>query len=116
MADQKHTTDGALQTRASMARESPVLISTRQHPPGAFSDRRVFLVPAGASSPHCASFWDESTAVASEQDDDGPTHLIVGALADDAALGRASQRFDLPLVDLIAFRDAQRHTLGGSHD
>jgi hypothetical protein len=73
---------------------------------GSFSDTRVCLVRAGDREAPCATFWDESTVLASEQDDDGPTYLIIGGAADDAALRRAANRHGIGLEHLIAFRDS----------
>ena len=70
-----------------------------------FSDKRVFLVRTNDT--RCASFWDETRA-GSEQDDDGPTHLVIGKNAPDAALHRLAKRYPYSFDELRAFRDGSK--------
>lgn len=72
---------------------------------GAFSDPRILLVTP----------FDERFAVLpqidakhcqAQQGQDSPTYLVIGPNVTDESLLRASERFGIPLLDLVAFRAA----------
>lgn len=70
---------------------------------GAFSDPRVFLATPlddRVSAPPPI----DSTYCHAQQSEDGPTYLIIGSNVSDGSLLRASERFGIPLQDLMAFR------------
>ena len=68
-----------------------------------FSDKRVFLVRA--DDERCATFWDETRA-GYEQDNDGPTHLVIGRHSPDTALHKLAARFPYSFDELSSFRNA----------
>lgn len=72
---------------------------------GDFSDSRVILV-----KPDDARIVMLSNApVSAQQAYDGPTFLVIAASAPDDALGRASERFNIPLQKLRQFRGEIAH-------
>ncbi|WPB57670.1 hypothetical protein [Xylophilus sp. GOD-11R] len=71
---------------------------------GDFSDRRVILVRGHDT--RCARFWDESSA-GYEQACDGPTYLFLGCRAPDEKLQRLSERYGIPVAELVAFRNGE---------
>lgn len=71
---------------------------------GTFKDTRAILVRGHDA--RCASYWDEASA-GFEQDEDGPTYLIIGCLASDERLQKLAARYpQFSLQELVAFRDA----------
>lgn len=74
---------------------------------GSFSDPRVFLVTPEHKGA-CRAYSPDAKQCISLQNDDGPTYLIVGPKVEDDSLERASSRFDVPLADLVRFRDNQK--------
>lgn len=74
---------------------------------GAFSDPRIIL-----ASPHdlrlARVFQPDSEHCQFEQQDDGPTYLVIGPNATDESLLRAGERFGIPVSDLIEFRTANQ--------
>lgn len=72
---------------------------------GAFLDPRAILVRW--DDVRCAAYWDESEA-GYEQEDNGPTHLIIGRFASDERLMRLSAKYpQYTVAELMHFRDAQ---------
>ncbi len=67
------------------------------------SDTSRLITFVHGDGDHCASFWPEDVA-----DADGPTHLIIGRRASEAALGRLAERWGLNVDQLRAFRDGAR--------
>lgn len=79
-----------------------------------FSDSRIVLRRAGDTDIDGPRGWAESN-VGYFQSSNGPTFLVIGRQAPDDALGRAMDRFGVPLAVLVAFRDGEDQRLEVAH-
>lgn len=68
-----------------------------------FQDRRTFMVRPGST--HLGCFWSDA-ACGHEQRFNGPVLLVVGMRASNEDCAKLAASFDLPVDDVITFRDS----------
>jgi hypothetical protein len=68
----------------------------------AFNNRQTVLVRGNDA--RCVSYWAEDDA-GHEQQEDGPTYIVIGRGAPDGTLVKLAQRYGYALELLQAFRD-----------
>jgi hypothetical protein len=78
--------------------------------PGAFADRRVFLRTSDPSySALCSNGQTWDAGVFYFQDEDGPTHLVIGPRAADDKAQRVAARLGVNARVLREFREEACH-------